>query len=617
MTTDINTITDIPIQARATQAAGDGTRVRGVAYSGSKINGVKGFPHGLVIDLSSLSPQQGRVPLQTDHRADFEATIGSAEYRVDGAELIFSASITPGTPTANRAMELRRSGGFSVSVGYHPERVEHVAAGKSISVNGREFSGPLEVARGGRLREISVVGVGADPEARAVAAQRGNNIMDDENNTVQTTPDFVAQEEARIRDIRATFNSLGEGGQRRAQELIEAGASVDQARGVALTMLRSKRDVPNIDSTRPETGLGAPPRQVLAAWLVNRVGLDAGELVNARAAESADRLRCNSLVELCGHALRMDRRDVPGNRSELIQMAFSTTSLPGALSDSANKVAENAYTNAPSGWRAYTDRRPAKDFKSNPGYRIGWGLGFDRIANGGELKHGSFTEEGTNLKVETFGSMSGMTRQDIINDDLGLLQRGIQEYARAAARRVADEIAGLFANPGTHYSTANNNLLEGAAGALGIEGLSAAVAKMRDQKDINGRLIDVVPRVLLVPASLETVALRILNGNAISETGSTDRAYGSGNPFRDRFELVVDPRLDAQSTKAWYLLGAPADAPVISYWLDGRETPTIEIGQTDFARLGIQMRGYLDFGVGFGDFRTSIKVTGEEGGEEV
>ena len=56
------------------------------------------------------------------------------------------------------------------------------------------------------------------------------------------------------------------------------------------------------------------------------------------------------------------------------------------------------------------------------------------------------------------------------------------------------------------------------------------------------------------------------------------------------------------SQKAWYLLSDPNDLPVIEVaFLNGQESPTIESAEADFKYLGIQMRGYHDFGVALQD----------------
>jgi hypothetical protein len=52
------------------------------------------------------------------------------------------------------------------------------------------------------------------------------------------------------------------------------------------------------------------------------------------------------------------------------------------------------------------------------------------------------------------------------------------------------------------------------------------------------------------------------------------------------------------SAKAWYLLADPNDLPVIEVaFLNGQQTPTVERADADFNVLGIQFRGYFDFGV--------------------
>ena len=55
-----------------------------------------------------------------------------------------------------------------------------------------------------------------------------------------------------------------------------------------------------------------------------------------------------------------------------------------------------------------------------------------------------------------------------------------------------------------------------------------------------------------------------------------------------------------------------ADLPLIEVaFLNGQESPTIETAEADFNVLGVQMRGFHDFGVSLQDFRAAVKVKGE------
>jgi hypothetical protein len=90
-----------------------------------------------------------------------------------------------------------------------------------------------------------------------------------------------------------------------------------------------------------------------------------------------------------------------------------------------------------------------------------------------------------------------------------------------------------------------------------------------------------------------------------------------GNPHQGKFRVEVSRYLantsyTGNSAKAWYLFAEPSDLPVIEVaFLNGQEAPTIETADADFNVLGVQMRGYHDFGVALQDPRGAIKSKGE------
>lgn len=56
-----------------------------------------------------------------------------------------------------------------------------------------------------------------------------------------------------------------------------------------------------------------------------------------------------------------------------------------------------------------------------------------------------------------------------------------------------------------------------------------------------------------MPTSLETVAEQLLS--SIWDPAGTNQQ--TKNPFANKLQLVVDPRLDADSTTAWYVMRNP------------------------------------------------------------
>ena len=75
--------------------------------------------------------------------------------------------------------------------------------------------------------------------------------------------------------------------------------------------------------------------------------------------------------------------------------------------------------------------------------------------------------------------------------------------------------------------------------------------------------------------------------------------------------LVNDSTIADSAATGWYLLRDPgAGAAVVGSFLDGVETPTVESADADFDQLGIQFRGFHDFGVDQAEYLAGVKSKG-------
>ncbi|ATZ62942.1 hypothetical protein [Acinetobacter bereziniae] len=74
---------------------------------------------------------------------------------------------------------------FQMSWWADPESIEEISAGKTITVNGQEFTGPLHVFRNVRVHEITICGVGADTQTsiQAFSSKTNSNPIEDTNVT--------------------------------------------------------------------------------------------------------------------------------------------------------------------------------------------------------------------------------------------------------------------------------------------------------------------------------------------------------------------------------------------------------------------------------------------------
>ncbi len=256
------------------------------------------------------------------------------------------------------------------------------------------------------------------------------------------------------------------------------------------------------------------------------------------------------------------------------------------------------------------------DFKEVTRYRL-TGVGvFEKVGPDGELKSAELGEDAFTNKVETYGRMITLTRQMLINDDLGAFLQIPRIIGRMSALKREEALFELLlSNPGSFFSAGNSNFLSGAATALSIDSLTQAEQAFLDQTDSEGKPILLAAKTLLVPTSLKVRAQQLMTETRVNELPAS--AKPANNPHVGKFTPVATPYLNAQgiaggSALAWYLFADPADVAAIEIaYLRGRRVPTIESGDTNFNTLGVQWRGFFDFGISVQDSRAAVKVKGE------
>ncbi len=304
--------------------------------------------------------------------------------------------------------------------------------------------------------------------------------------------------------------------------------------------------------------------------------------------------------------------------NEAIRAAFTTTGLSGILGATANKALLNAYGVVPSVARRIFGKGTVKDFKAYTRYRLVAGAKFSKVGPDGLLAHGDLGEDTYSQQIDTFGEIIALTRKMILNDDLQAFLKIPSVLGREAA--LAIEKAAftlLLANTGNFFHANNKNYASGSTTALSITSLGTAEQMFLDQTDSKGNPISVMPTTLLVPTALKVTGDQIYTSTKLNELTEANKPKPSDNPYAGKYKVECSPwlsnsNLTGYSSKAWYLLGDPADVAAIEIaYLNGVETPTIETGNVDFNQLGIYYRAYHDFGVAQQDPRGAVKMKGE------
>lgn len=473
----------------------------------------------------------------------------------------------------------------NISVGYTVQRWE-----ESIDGAGRRVKEAVEWTP----REISFVPLPAD----AGATVRAQTMPE----TVETPPPIenragAADDIRSLVDLAGLPEALG-------AELIQRGASLDDARAEVRVRL-ARAAVPQIQTENRH--LARSGDEAPEVW-VGRAGEALYTRVNPAhtPSEPARAYVGMTIPDLAREALTRAGIGTSGMAagSLVTRAQHSNSDFKLILEDTVGRSIRAAYQAVPSGIRRLARETTARDFRAKSRLQLSNGPDLEKVHEGGEFTYGTFHESGESYKLATYGKIFGITRQALINDDLGAFADLPRRLGVGAADFEAQHLVDLLtanagAGPTMSDSTAlfhaNHGNLAGSAGALDEGTLSAARLAMRRQTSLTGRVINVTPAFLLVPAALETIAEKLLS--AVQATTTDDV-----NPFAALL-LAVDPRLDDVSPTRWYLSADTAMFDGLEYaYLEGAPGPQIET-RAGFNVDGMEVKVRLDFGGGFVDWR--------------
>lgn len=296
----------------------------------------------------------------------------------------------------------------------------------------------------------------------------------------------------------------------------------------------------------------------------------------------------------------------------------STYDVSGILSNVANKFIVDHFNAVGNEWRQISAVRPVNDFKQITSYSLTGDFTYQKVAPGGEITHGTMGEVSYTNQADTYGRMFAIDRRDIINDDLGAFTAVNRRLGRGGALKLNEIFWAMFMNNTAFFTSARGNFDDGTDSALSLAALTAAEALFMLQTDPDGKPMSIMPEILLVPPQLKRLALQYMNSTEIRQQDTTtDTKYGTTNTFNGNFRVVSTPYLanttiTGNSALKWYLLANPANlATIETCFLNGVETPTVESAQADFNILGIQLRGFFDFGVALQEYRAGVAFKGE------
>jgi hypothetical protein len=295
---------------------------------------------------------------------------------------------------------------------------------------------------------------------------------------------------------------------------------------------------------------------------------------------------------------------------------WSTISISDILSNNQNKFIREGWNAVDMTPMQLASVRSVSDFREITTISLTGHLQFEKVGPAGEIKHGTLGDETTGNKVDTYGLMLAITRQDMINDDLNALTAVPRRLGRGGALKLADIFWTEFLNPTTaNFFHSNNANVNTGVADMTVGGLAATEAIFDAQTDPDGKPLALRPAILVVPPALKAAAFTLMNSEKLID-GTGTAIQGEANYWRGRFRVVSSPYMansayTGYSASAWYMLAEPGDLPMIEIVaLNGRVEPTIDTADTDFNTLGVQFRGYSDIGVRVQETRAAVRADG-------
>ncbi len=270
---------------------------------------------------------------------------------------------------------------------------------------------------------------------------------------------------------------------------------------------------------------------------------------------------------------------------------FETSGFPAALASTLNRLLLKDYGAVNYRWQdLVTSVTSPADFRTQERVRVGYFDDLDTVLEGAPFTEiDPFTDEKISYAVTKRGNIATITREAIINDDVGLIAKIVGRLGRSAARTLAKFVWG-FATAGAttaggavydpdsvrwfHASHGANTCATALSATLAtsIALLDAADLAFFNQVegDSSEKLGLVGPYLLVVPKALHSIAMAI---------NQTPPYTAAPNPWYHRFgannENIFANPLETDADR-WYLFDISGNVDILEIgFLQGRQAPEI------------------------------------------
>ncbi len=537
-------------------------------------------------------PAIGQAPLLDAHsRESTQNILGSARnFRIVGDELLADIHLTDGPQ--GEAIGRKIQGGHltDLSVGYQVEQSRFIHDGEVQVIDGREYKGPLRVATKWKIFEVSLTPIGADSRAKVRSSSMDvtTTTRPDQVPSTRSAEDAVSAERERVSQI--TEKCLQAGLHEYAKRFIADGTSVADATDAIFShMARKHPPLGTRADMFDDAGfveMGQTEGSKRQAALIDGMLLRTGQALE-KPAPGANEFRNMSMLDHAKNCLNNAGINPRGmSKSEVMSKALTTRTMhtisdfPALLSNFTGKLLRESYMNSPATFQEWTSKGSADTFLPQRRVVLSEAPDMEIVNEAAEYTFGTMGDGEEVFSLVKVGKAFSLSFEALVSDSLDGFSRTLRAFTASARRYVNQSVYAKLSgshvmSDGKQLFHADHGNLAGTGGALSIDTLTAARLAMRKQAGMNSAYpLNIQPRFLLVPASLETEAAKLID---TASGFDAEEGHGVSNPFYRALQIIVDPYLDTQDAVAWYLAADPKmqDGVELCY-LDGNEWPVQE-----------------------------------------
>lgn len=429
--------------------------------------------------------------------------------------------------------------------------------------------------------------------------------------TTTATPDAIRAERQRV----ATINEIGRRAALTADVIraaVEGDTTVEAFRAQAFDALATRQAAAPTSSVTITRDERDTMRRGMTDAIVARLARAAGER-NVQIPEHARAYSEMGFAEMAAEAIgHRGHLRTARQVGEVLERAFhSTSDFPGIFTDAMNVRLLGRYQLATPAYRLFAARYNANDFRQQNIVRAGDFPTLQPVGETGEIKAGTFSESKEVMTVSPYAVRFGISRQMIVNDNLGAIDQVIGsssdrvvdwENAKAFALLISASHAGptlLTDNKAVFHTGHSNHVTSGTAISVTSVGLGRSA--MMAQTSLDGLKLNLRPAVILTGADRATEAEQLT-------TQITPATMGAVVPdWMKRLQAAADANIDGNH---WYLFADPSVCPCFVYGnLNGYEGPRLSTNDP-FTVQGIEVKLEHDFGIAGIDYRGAYHNAG-------